>query len=196
MRKIVIAVLMTTALGTGVYHGLKDVCQPVCDTDLWNKTVLLDKVYVDFNQDGTFDPSELRQNYLVKREEMALITFKDFGSRYLWIYRPGEGRPYYQLKGRTVGLGKFKREYLPNELTLCCYLEKGASRRNKEKQKPGNNPKSQKTLIRMDQIQKSAINNLGELELVTASLGEFVIQKDRARKEQGRIAQYKLCWCR
>lgn len=196
MRKIVIAVLLTTALGTGLYHGLKDVCQPVCDTDLWHQKVTLDKVYVDFNRDGHFDRSELRENYPVKREEMAFVTFKDFGSRYLWIYRPGDSQPYYQMKGRDIGLRKFKTAYLPEELSLCCYLEKGASRRTEEVQKPGNDPQSQKTLIRMDQVQNSQINSLGELEIVTPNLGEFVIQKDRARKEQGRIRQYKLCWCR
>lgn len=196
MRNFVIAILLTTALGTGVYHGLKDVCQPVCDTDLWQKQIVLDKVYVDFNRDGNFDRSELRKDYAVKREELALITFKEFGSRYLWIYRPGDRQPYYQIKGRAVGLGKFKKQYIPSELSLCCFLEKGASRQRAAKPQPGNDPKTQKTLIRMDEIKSSEIIPTGELEIVTASLGNFVIQKDRARKEQNRIRQYQLCWCR
>lgn len=195
MRNIVLAILMTTAIGTGVYHGLKDVCQPVCDTELWQKKVNLEKVYVDFNRDGHFDRSELRTDYPVQREELAFITFKEYGSRYLWIYRPGEQQPYYQIKGRTVGLGKFKREHIPNELSLCCYLEKGASRRRVARPEPGNKPKSQKTLIRMDQIQSNEITSTGELEIVTAKLGVFVLQKDRARKEQRRIQQYRLCRC-
>lgn len=196
MRKFVLAILMTTALGTGAYHGLKDVCRPVCDTDLWQKQIVLDKVYVDFNRDGNFDRSELRTDYQIKRQDLALITFKEYGSRYLWIYRPGDRQPYYQIKGRAVGLGKFKQAYIPNELSLCCYLEKGASRQRAAKPQPGNDPQSQKTLIRMDQIKSSEILSTGELELVTATLGDFVIQKDRARKEQGRIRQYMLCWCR
>jgi hypothetical protein len=196
MRKFVLAILMTTALGTGAYHGLKDLCRPVCDTDLWQKQIVLDKVYVDFNRDGNFDRSELRTDYQIKREELALITFKEYGSRYLWIYRPGDRQPYYQIKGRAVGLGKFKQAYIPKELNLCCYLEKGASRQRAARPQPGNDPQSQKTLIRMDQIQSSEILSTGELELVTATVGDFVIQKDRARKEQARLRQYKLCWCR
>jgi hypothetical protein len=171
------------------------VCRPVCDIKLWQSKVSIDKVYVDFNQDGYFDKSELRSNYPVSRQEMALITFKDFGSRYLWIYPPGAKQPKYQIKGRDVGLEKFARLYLPSDLLDCCFIGKGASRRKNEKQKPGNNPKNQKTLIRMDQIQKSHFNSSNELEIVTPNLGTFVLQKDRARIEYGRIKQYQLCNC-
>lgn len=195
MRKIVTLIVLSTALATGAYHGLKDVCRPVCDINLWQSKVILEKVYVDFNQDGYFDKSELRTNYSVARQEMALITFKDYGSRYLWIYPPGNKQPKYQIKSRDLGLGKFTRLYLPDELLDCCFVEKGASRRNNEKQKPGNNPKLQKTLIRMDQIQQANLNGSNELEIVTNSLGTFVLQKDRARLEKGRIRQYQLCNC-
>ena len=195
MRKIVTLIVLSTALATGVYHGLRDVCQPVCDIDVWQSKVIFEKVYIDFNQDGFFDKSELRSNYSVARQELALVTFKDYGSRFLWIYPPGARQPKYQIKSRDIGLGKFTRLYLPNQLVDCCYVEKGASRRNNEKQKPGNNPKVQKTLIRMDQIQQANLNSSNELEVVTSGLGTFVLQKDRARLEKGRIQQYRLCKC-
>ena len=195
MKKIATIIILSTALAGGAMIGLKDVCKPVCDVNLRQKMVTLEKVYVDFNNDGHFDKSELRTNYQVSRNEFALITFKEFGSRYLWIYPTGASNPKYQIKGRDVGLGKFTRLYLPQELQSCCYLEKGASRQRNEHQKPGNDPKSQKSLIRFDLIQKSSINTSGELEIVTDKLGEFVIQKDRARFEKGRIIQYNLCKC-
>ena len=195
MKKIISIVVLSTALAGGAFLGMKDYCKPVCDTELWQSTVVIDKIYVDFNGDGHFDKSELRTNYRISRNELALITFKEYGSRYLWIYPPGNSKPKYQIKGRDVGLGKFTRLYLPQELQKCCYLEKGASRRKNGRQKPGNDPQSQKSLLRFDIIRKANINSSGELEVVTSNLGGFVIQKDRARVEKGRITQYNLCSC-
>ncbi|MEO0338830.1 MAG: hypothetical protein AAF242_06425, partial [Bacteroidota bacterium] len=145
--------------------------------------------------DGYFDKNELRTNYPVSRKEMAIVTFKDFGSRFIWIYPAGAKQPKYQIKGRAVGLGQFSQKYLSKDLLDCCYTQKGASRNKNKKQKPGNNPKVQKTLIRFDLVRSAKINTSGELEIVTPGLGKFVLQKDKARKEQARIKQYQMCNC-
>lgn len=195
MKRISTIFILTTAFVGGMYLGQRDICKPVCDIDRWQEKVVLEKVYVDFNNDGRFDRDELRKNYPVKRSELAIITFKDFGSRYLWIFSPGEKKAKYQIKGNGVGLGKFTRQYIPSELLDCCYLEKGASRNKGKKQKPGNRPQEQKTMIRLDEIQQSELHTTGELEIVTKGPGTFVIQKDRGREEYQRIKQYKTCAC-
>ena len=75
-------------------------------------------------------------------------------------------------------------------------LKKAPAAGKNEKQKPGNNPQLQKTLIRFDMVRTAQLTSSGELELVTDRLGTFVLQKDRARLEQARIMQYNHCNCR
>jgi len=196
VRRLSTVLVLSMALAGGALIGYKDFCKPVCDLDRWEEQIRIDQIYVDLNNDGHFDKNELKKNYPVPRQDFALITFKEYGSRYLWIYPPGSKKPKYQIKGRDVGLGKFTRLYLPQDLLSCCYVEKGASRRKNEKQKPGNNPQLQKTLIRFDMVRTAQLTSSGELELVTDRLGTFVLQKDRARLEQARIMQYNHCNCR
>lgn len=183
MKNVLAPTSVLILLLIGIVIGYHEVCKDPCDLDAWAQTITLYNVDVDFDENGKFHGEEYRREYKIARSELAFLTMKETGGRYVYIYQPDHSEPTYRV--RVESMITFIDDHILKEHLECCYLRVQSQ----------NHPKFKVSYIRFDMIEQAFINKGYKLEVTVKDIGKFTIHRERAKIEKARIDAYNTCNC-